>query len=220
MYKGILLDLDNTLYQYQALHEVAFSKQIAYLANISSYSTEEITAAYSTAKTRVKNTLPAIASSHNRLLYAQVTCELLSIDALSHSLKLYNIYWDSFIQELQLSQDALQFFANYGHLPICLVTDLTADIQHKKIAHLELMKWVNFVVTSEEAGCEKPHPFIFDLALRKLNLTSSQVCMIGDNYQKDIIGAKQLGIHAYWLSPDEYKEDGITQVASLGDIRW
>jgi len=220
MYKGILLDLDNTLYQYQALHELAFSKQIAYLADISSYSIEEIEAAYSTAKIRVKNTLPATASSHNRLLYAQITCELLSLDALSHSLKLYNIYWDSFIQELRLSQDARQFFSNYGHLPICLVTDLTADIQHKKIAHLELMKWVNFVVTSEEAGCEKPHPFIFELALRKLNLTSTQVCMIGDNYQKDIIGAKQLGIHAYWLTAAEHKEDGITQVASLGDIQW
>lgn len=220
MFKGILLDIDNTLYPYQALHELAADKQLSYLSEISDRTTAEIKQAVASAKLIVKNTLSGTAASHSRLLYAQRTCELLSVDALTHSLILEKIYWDHFLQALVLPQDSKDFLNRYKHLPICLVTDLTAEIQHKKAARLELMNWANFIVTSEEAGCEKPHPFIFELALRKLNLQSDQVCMIGDNYQKDIIGAKQLGIHAYWLTESAEQEDGVTTINSLGDIQW
>jgi putative hydrolase of the HAD superfamily len=225
VYKGILLDIDNTLYQYAPLHNLAQQAQFTYLANTFSFASSHIEQAYNKAKSLVKSRLPASASSHNRLLYAQTTCELLGIDALQHSLTLYNIYWDTFLNELSLTPGAEKFFTRYGHLPICLLTDLTAHIQHRKVAKLELMKWADYIVTSEEAGCEKPHPYMFELALRKLKLTSSEVCMVGDNFKKDILGAQQLGIDSYWFTePSDqevnHKEAGITPVRCLGDIQW
>lgn len=222
MYKGILLDIDNTLYQYAPLHALAQQAQFDYMAEEFELPLDEIKQAYSEAKVQVKSRLPSVAASHNRLLYAQSCCELLGIDALNHSMTLYNIYWDTFLTELKLTTGAKTFFNNYGHLPICLLTDLTAHIQHRKVAKLELMKWANYIVTSEEAGCEKPHPYMFELGLRKLKLKSDEVCMIGDNYKKDILGAKQLGIHSFWLSDSEAQNThaDITQVSCLGDITW
>ena len=228
MFKGILLDIDNTLYQYEPCHQLAQQAQFDYFSHTFSLDRAYIEQVYNQAKALVKSRLPASASSHNRLLYAQITCELLEIDALKHSLSLYNLYWDTFLKALTLSTGAEQLFSRYGHLPICLLTDLTADIQHKKVARLELMRWADCIVTSEEAGCEKPHPYMFELGLRKLNLSSEEVCMVGDNYTKDILGAQYLGIKSYWLTQQEHTEDEITQlrsqgvspIACLGDIQW
>jgi len=62
-------------------------------------------------------------------------------------------------------------------------------------------------VTSEEAGKEKPHPYMFMLALQKLNLQTNDVCMIGDSFKKDIFGASNLNIKSIWLNSDEKKEN-------------
>ena len=76
----------------------------------------------------------------------------------------------------------------------CILTDLTADIQFKKMIHLKIDKLIDWVVSSEEAGADKPHKSMFRLALKKMGLSRSDVLMIGDNYHKDILGAKALGI--------------------------
>lgn len=222
MYKGILLDIDNTLYQYEPLHAQATRVLFETVSKRFNLTEHDIKHAFDLAKLHVKQNTPETASSHNRLLYVQNFCELIGLDSLVHSMDLYNLYWDTFLDGLTLSLGAQQFFSQYGHLPICLVTDLTAHIQHRKVAKLELNRWADFMVTSEEAGCEKPHPFMFQLALNKLKLSASDVCMIGDSYKKDIQGAKRLGIDTYWLtdkSPQE-KETGVTYLTSIGEIQW
>lgn len=47
------------------------------------------------------------------------------------------------------------------------------------------------MVTSEEAGFDKPHRAPFELALRKMRATASCVWMIGDNPVNDIGGARE-----------------------------
>lgn len=55
--------------------------------------------------------------------------------------------------------------------------------------------WTNcfdFVVTSEEAGVEKPAPEPFELALEKLSALPENTWIIGDNQVTDIEGGKNL----------------------------
>lgn len=222
MYKGILLDIDNTLYEYEPLHQKSQSRVFEYVEKEFKIEHETIKKAFKQAKLQVKQNTPETASSHNRLLYMQNLCELLDLDSLTHSMTLYNLYWDTFLDHLQLTPGARDLFNKADGLPICLVTDLTAHIQHRKVETLELNRWAKYMVTSEEAGCEKPHPFMFQLALHKLGLQPKDVCMIGDSFKKDIQGAQRLGIHAYWLAPKEQhiQESGITCISDLGEIQW
>jgi HAD superfamily hydrolase (TIGR01549 family) len=220
MYKGILLDIDNTLYNYDPLHALAKKAVFDYMQVMFGFDLSTIESAFSQAKLQIKQNTPGLASSHNRILYLQNTCEILKLDSLEHSLPLYNIYWDSFLERLSLSSGAKSFLNSYGHIPICLLTDLTAHIQHRKIDKLGLGTWAKLMVTSEEAGCEKPHPFMYQLALAKLGLQSGEVCMIGDSYKKDIKGARRLGIDAYWLTQEGLDGDGIMCISDLGDIKW
>ena len=78
-----------------------------------------------------------------------------------------------------------------------------AEIQLKKIAHLGISDYIDFVITSEEVGAEKPSKRIFYAALDKLNCDPGEAVMIGDDLKKDISGAEKLGIKAY-KSFDEF----------------
>ena len=59
-------------------------------------------------------------------------------------------------------------------VPIAIVTDLTAQIQYRKMVYFDLDKFFDYVVTSEESGFDKPHPSSFKLAVEKLKIKGSQ----------------------------------------------
>ena len=60
---------------------------------------------------------------------------------------------------------------------------------------------VDCMVTSEEAGVEKPAPGIFNLCLEKLRLPAGEVCFVGDNLERDVKGAMAAGMQAVWFHP-------------------
>ena len=92
--------------------------------------------------------------------------------------------------------DYLKDFKKSGK-SICAVSDMQADIQIQKLKKLKLLNIIDFLVTSEEVGFEKPNKKIFDMALKKLNLPKGKVIMIGDSLHKDVESAKKYGIKSY-----------------------
>lgn len=56
-----------------------------------------------------------------------------------------------------------------------------------------------FVVSSADYGIQKPHPMIFNAALARLGCDPSEVWFVGDNFEKDIVGASAVGMPAIWL---------------------
>jgi len=205
-YKGLLLDIDNTLYDYDSTHQYALEKVLDYCIDTFKISEYELKKAYRMARNRVHVELSETASSHNRLLYFQKMLEILKINPLEYSYTIYNIYWDNFLEYMKPFDGIYEILEKYKD-NICLVTDLTAHIQYRKIKKLRLEKYCNQIVTSEEAGKEKPHPYMFMLALQKLNLQTNEVCMIGDSFKKDIFGASNLSIQSFWLNRENKKED-------------
>lgn len=221
-YKGILLDIDNTLYDYDNSHKIAFDTVATFLKEKFSISEEEVNRAYAKARSLVQIELGHTAASHNRLLYFQKMLELLEINPLTYGLTFYDLYWDTFLASMKPFNGIYEFLEKYKN-KICLVTDLTAHIQHRKIKQLKLDKYSSLMVTSEEVGREKPHPYMFMAALKKMNLNADEVCMIGDSFNKDIVGASNLGIDAIWIN---LKQEGklfdtmhVTEVYSFEEIK-
>lgn len=207
-YKGILLDLDDTLYAYEPAHNNAMNRVYAKLNNIGIDCDKNVfERTFFTARKAIHRELDTLASSHNRLLYFQRVLELLHVNPLSYALDLYDCYWDAFLEAMTVSSELKRFLQAIKTTKVCLITDLTAQIQFRKCRKLGLDAYVNAMVTSEEAGKEKPHPYPFLLALKKLNLQASNVLMIGDSFTKDIVGATSLGIHSLWLNKKGRRED-------------
>ena len=220
-FKGILLDLDNTLYDYNDAHDFALIKIINYMKNNFNIEPPTFNKAFNKSRLDVKSTLQNTASSHNRLLYFQIMLEELNINPLLHALDIYELYWRSFFSKMKLSEGVVELLKKYRN-KICLLTDLTAHIQYRKINRLNINKYICFVVTSEEVGIEKPDPKIFNLGIKKLQLQFHEVCMIGDNFSKDIIGASNLGIKSIWLNNNRekirYSHNLITEVKHFKEI--
>lgn len=222
-YRGILLDIDNTLYDYNKTHTKALEILIASANKLLKIDVADLKNAYLGARKQINSELYGSASSHNRLLYIQKMLESLHISSLAVSLELYEIYWHAFLENIDVYDGVYSFLESVQNVPICLVTDLTAHIQHRKIKKLGLDKYADYLVTSEEVGHEKPHPYIFLSALHKMNLKPNEVCMIGDSLKKDILGASQLGISSYWLHKSDRTEEIdsnlIIKLSKFADLR-
>lgn len=205
MIKGVLLDIDNTLYDYEPLHQLALNKVDEFIKN--KYKRADFKEYFINAKKEINTNLFNTAASHNRLLYFQKTLEFMGINELLPAKEMYDIYWDTTIENLKMDDDVINFLDSIKTKKVCFVTDLTAYIQYRKIKKLQLDKYIKYIVTSEEVGCEKPNKKIFDCALKKINLLPSEVCMIGDSFKKDIEGAINLGIKAYWKTTKQFNNN-------------
>lgn len=201
--QGVIVDLDETLYGYDVCHEYAISQVQELLQSQLNITVEDFNIYYQSVKACVKRILGDTASSHNRLLYFQKLAEALGIKSTYWSLRLNNLYWDSYFEKMVLRPGVLQFlnYCKSHQVPICLLTDLNTEIQFKKIIRLKLENYIDYVVTSEEVLFDKPHPMMFFTALQKLQLRAHEVIMIGDSLVKDIEGASLLGIKTIWIKP-------------------
>jgi len=200
-FKGILLDIDNTIYDYPSAHRNAIDAVRVHLGKILGRENAVLDEAYRRARESVHLELAGTAASHSRLLYFQRMLERLGANPLVHAMDCYDLYWDRFLSGIQANKGVYAFLEQVKEAGPCLLTDLTAPIQFRKIRKLRLDEYTSRIVTSEEAGHEKPHPYMFLLGLRKLGVMPEQACMIGDNYENDIQGALNLGIKPFWFCP-------------------
>ena len=86
-------------------------------------------------------------------------------------------------------------------LPVLIVTNGITEVQKSRLALSPLQGVVAGMVISEEAGASKPNPKIFDCALKRLGVARGDALMVGDGINSDIRGANNAGIDACWLNP-------------------
>jgi putative hydrolase of the HAD superfamily len=77
---------------------------------------------------------------------------------------------------------------------LVLVSDAPSREAWLRIYHLNLHHVFDLVLTFDETGVRKPSPKPFNMALEKMNITSDQALMIGDWPERDVVGAKKVGI--------------------------
>ena len=65
--------------------------------------------------------------------------------------------------------------------------------------HFSLRGLITVSVSSAEHGYMKPHPSIFDTALKKAGVTAGESMMVGDSIAHDIEGALAAGMRAVLL---------------------
>ncbi len=90
-----------------------------------------------------------------------------------------------------------------------------------------LLPLVQTVVVSADIGYIKPHPSVFEAALRGLNVPAATVVPVGDTWDADIVGAHQAGICTVYTrqwrdEPDPHYGaggGGVVPVADIADLR-
>ena len=76
-------------------------------------------------------------------------------------------------------------------------------MQYEKLEHLGFAPYISHIVTSQEAGFEKPHPEVMALCIRKAGCAPEECVFVGDTFKKDVQGALDAGMHAVWYNVKE-----------------
>ena len=192
---GILFDTDNTLYPYDPAHQKAMRVLNYKISNTLNVSVNDVNKNFNKARSEVKKILKNSAASHSRLLYIQRMLEFLGLGSqVMLALDFEQTYWRVFLSEAKLFPGLERFLEELRllQIPMAIVTDLTAQIQFRKMVYFDLDHYFDYIVTSEEAGYDKPHRLPFEISLKKMNLNKKQnIWFIGDNPKNDIEGAKK-----------------------------
>ena len=191
---AFLFDTDNTLYSYDPAHTAAQKAVRDKIVSTLSITPEDFDKAFKEAKNQVKLRLKNTASSHSRLLYLQRMLEIIGLGSqVLLALDFEQTYWRTFLSNAVLFDGVKEVLDDIRLLgiPTAIVTDLTAQIQFRKVVYFGLDQYFDYIVTSEEAGFDKPHEAPFQIALAKMRPKGDCIWMIGDNPVNDIRGARE-----------------------------
>ena len=98
---------------------------------------------------------------------------------------------------LEGAEDLVRYLAK--KYPLTVVTNGFVEVQYEKFDKSGLKDCFAHIVLSEEVGCQKPNPRIFEEALRMNGISAEDVVMIGDSWNSDIQGAINAGIDQIWI---------------------
>lgn len=196
MKKAILFDLDGALYDHDPCHKRGLKAVYEELKKELKISYKRFSELFEISIKEIHRELEGTASSHNRVLYFQRLLEKTHKTIESEkTLDLYDAYWNNFLKEMKLKKGVLKTLKELKRKKyrIVIISNLTTHIQLRKLRYLKINKYVDFLITAEEAGRRKPHPSVFLLGLNKIKCLPKSAIMIGDN-AKDIEGANSIDI--------------------------
>ncbi|MER3557318.1 MAG: HAD family hydrolase [Thermus sp.] len=96
-----------------------------------------------------------------------------------------------------------EFFRRTEGVPRALLTNGVPDLQREKLQGAGLWEAFDLFLISGEVGLGKPKPGVFRMALAAFQVRPEEAWMLGDNPEKDILGANRVGIHAVWVDRKE-----------------
>lgn len=76
------------------------------------------------------------------------------------------------------------------------------------LQRLGVSGYFEHIVVSADVGLRKPRREIFDAALAAMRVPAAAAVYVGNDYLKDIVGAKLAGLRAIWLPHHGARDDG------------
>lgn len=201
--KAILFDLDNTLYDYEVCNQAGQKTVLIWLSAKLGISVRRLNQMYKTARTTIHQQLSGQAASHSRLLYLKYVLEYCTAQTQTKlTLQAATIFWRAYFAQLKLRPGILPLlrYLQSKKIPLAIITDLTTELQLRKILQLHIEKYFTYIISSEEAGHDKPHSAIMNLVLKRLNISAQHTILIGDSISHDQAMAQHCQLTFWRLS--------------------
>jgi HAD superfamily hydrolase (TIGR02253 family) len=222
--KAVLFDLDNTLYAYDPCNEAALRHVCNILNETSPITWPDFRSLHDQVRRELAERLKHQAASHNRAIFFKEIAERLAGSPQPRqAVQLNQAYWQEFYRHMVLAPDAVRVLEELrGKFRLAIVSNHTTEVQLEKLDRLGIGDSFDAIVTSEEAGAEKPDRAIFEFALDRLKVKPAAAVMIGDHPMGDIAGARSAGILAIYTrqfagdAPAEIAADH--QIDTLADV--
>lgn len=206
-YKVILIDLDDTLLDFQKSEEYAIRKTMETLG-ISP--TDELVKVYKEINQKYWKMFERKEITRDDLLKARFKefCELLNLQN-----KDYAVINDTYFKNLSTmpfeidgAYDFLEKLSQY--YDIYVITNGVKKVQEKRLSLVNIGKFFKKIYISEEIGYHKPQLEYFNYVLNDLHIINKKdVLIIGDSLSSDIQGGINSNIDTVWYNPKNKKTD-------------
>lgn len=204
MIKEVIFDIDGTIYNYNAGHAEGMKKTGAYVQEHFGISWEQFNEDYDRAIRQIDARLGSDnAAIHSRNIRFQTMLEGWGQPLFPHLKEMYHGYWWTLLDAAPAEPGILNCVQELSEMGITvgIGTDMTTLIQYEKLERYGLAPYVSHIVTSQEAGVEKPHPVFMDLCIQKSGVKAEECAFVGDSFAKDVCGSAARGMHAVWYNP-------------------
>lgn len=201
MYKHILIDLDDTLWDFRRNSKIAM-KEI--------YNDYELVKLYDSFESFYN-----VYTTKNHQLWEQyakgeITKDFLSLERFLYPLRiagnenveLAKKLGEDFLYRTTMQTnlvdgaiEALEYLRAKGYT-LSIISNGFVEVQYTKLRCSGLLPYFANVFLSEEIGYQKPDTRFFQTVLDRLNATPAECLVIGDNFQTDIQGAQNANIRA------------------------
>ena len=216
--RAILFDLDDTLFDHRRASATAISAMHAAHAPTVCFEQfalkhAEILEAFHTRFLNGEFTLNEARVARMQTLFAAFD---LKRDALTAecAARLYREHHQANRHLLPGAMELLETLREHCRLGI--VTNNSKVEQIDKLRALDIARFFDAVVISEEVGVTKPDPKIFSIALERIGASARDTVFVGDNWTNDIGGALNAGMTAVWLNHD----DKTPALADIAEQKW
>jgi HAD superfamily hydrolase (TIGR01549 family) len=112
-----------------------------------------------------------------------------------------NVFFQDFIDTLELREGAKEILTETAQqYRVGLLSNFTfGPVIHNSLKNVDIDRFFNAIIVSEEIGWRKPSPVIFQDMLQRLHVTADEAVFIGDSPLEDIRGALDMGIRTVFV---------------------
>jgi HAD superfamily hydrolase (TIGR01549 family) len=121
------------------------------------------------------------------------------------------IFCSETMDGIYIYPDAMKVMDALGEkYKLTMITNGASKWQREKIEKLSIGGYFDEILVSGELGHHKPSPVIFQEMTQRTGVNSSEIIYIGNDYIKDIHGAKSSGWRTAWVKrTDEVRDETV-----------
>ena len=220
MIKAIIFDLDNTLVDFMLMKTRAVDAAIYAMID------SGLHISYDEAVNRINSIYNKEGIEYQQVfdsflneIYGKVDYKIISAGIVAYrtareaALKPYPTVFPTLIELIKMG------------LKLAVVSDAPSKEAWLRLSYLNFHHLFDVVITYDEAREKKPSAAPFNLALKKLNIKAEECLMIGDWAERDMVGAKAVGMKTVFarygdtfntLNPgSDYDINNITELIGI-----
>lgn len=214
MIRAVVFDLDNTLVDFMAMKRQAVDAAI----------TAMIDAGLDLTFDKIKSHIDAIYREQG-IEYQRVFDQLLQeclgrVDfrILSAGIIAYRRAREAALKPYPHATATLMKLVKNG-VKLAVVSDAPSREAWLRLCYINFHHIFDAVVTYDDTGERKPSPKPFLMALMQLNVPPNEAIMIGDWAERDMVGAKNVGMYtAFAQYGDSFGNQNVTADHILADV--
>ncbi|MBW8358912.1 MAG: YjjG family noncanonical pyrimidine nucleotidase [Weeksellaceae bacterium] len=117
------------------------------------------------------------------------------------------------------SFEILEYLSGKGY-QLHILSNGFEEVTYRKCELSGIQNYFTTITSADEIDIRKPHPEVFEYALKKAGAKKEESVMVGDDWIADVEGGKSFGLAVVFFDVfnDNYEAEGVKVIKKLTDL--